>query len=644
MKNYSYVTLLSSDSYIYGVILLYQSMKDTKTKYPLHVLITDDISEPIIEILRQLNISYSKTNIISMPQTLMNHNIQINKSRAYIWENCFTKFNIFNQTQFDKIIMLDCDILLLKNIDNLFDKPHLTATLDGEYFSLWKNEPHFNAGCMVIEPNNQEYLNILNFAQNLSEDKFLPCVMADQEILNLYYSNWLQQENLHLNKYYNIFAPYIQENHIEDISQNAYFIHFIGRKPWVNWVQNPNETYSEEFYHLALQTINKLAINLNMDKIIDKLVLTVYAICKNEKYNVEQWLNSFKYADYMCITDTGSTDGTWELLQEQQKKYKNLIIQQVEINPWRFDKARNKSMEIIPKGTNMFFMADLDERIKEKDWANKVKNAWSPTFNRMGYDYHRDVDQEKDIPTRTIKEYRIHSKDWSQWENVVHEALINKAGEKYFYIQDTSNADIQVWHYPNKQRNKNYIELCEEDLQYYPDDHLMRLQLAIEYEIVENWEKAQEHYLWLIDKGDKLQPFEQARCYAGAAKCYQHQNDIIKAYILFREGRIMYPTFTDNYLDAANLLYNTQQYQQSLDLCEEALRYCNEALWCNVYDINSYFAYYLGALAAVQVGQYQKALAYISIAANLNPNNEMLTLRNNFCNELRLKIKEGVIV
>lgn len=56
---------------------------------------------------------------------------------------------------------------------------------------------------------------------------------------------------------------------------------------------------------------------LDWSRIQSKLILTVYAICKNEVENVSKYLNSFGEADYVCILDTGSTDGTWELLQEK---------------------------------------------------------------------------------------------------------------------------------------------------------------------------------------------------------------------------------------------------------------------------------------------------------------------------------------
>jgi hypothetical protein len=50
-------------------------------------------------------------------------------------------------------------------------------------------------------------------------------------------------------------------------------------------------------------------------------------------------------------------------------------------------------MLLIPKDTDIFFMADLDEEIRESDWPDKVRAAWDPLFSRMMYDYHRDLDE-----------------------------------------------------------------------------------------------------------------------------------------------------------------------------------------------------------------------------------------------------------
>jgi hypothetical protein len=36
--------------------------------------------------------------------------------------------------------------------------------MDGEYSNLWPNRPHFNNGCVVIEPNHKTFEDIFNFA------------------------------------------------------------------------------------------------------------------------------------------------------------------------------------------------------------------------------------------------------------------------------------------------------------------------------------------------------------------------------------------------------------------------------------------------------------------------------------------------
>jgi len=116
-------------------------------------------------------------------------------------------------TQFDKIIFLDADIMVLKNLDNLFECPHMTSAIDGEYFNLWPQDPHFNSGILVIEPNESEYNKLIDYITNFSFDKWnkYQCI-ADQELLNLCYPEWVNNSALHLNKYYDVFAPYIQEN------------------------------------------------------------------------------------------------------------------------------------------------------------------------------------------------------------------------------------------------------------------------------------------------------------------------------------------------------------------------------------------------------------------------------------------------
>jgi len=108
----------------------------------------------------------------------------------------------------------------------------------------------------------------------------------------------------------------------------------------------------------------------------------------------------------------------------------------------------------------MYFMVDLDEIIKEDNWVNNVKMVWEPNFSRGVYSYHRNVDENDNI-LRTINEFRIHSKKWHKYINIVHEALVDENDEKKFLIDICTPISIAVWHYPKADKKTNYLELCE---------------------------------------------------------------------------------------------------------------------------------------------------------------------------------------
>ena len=84
--------------------------------------------------------------------------------------------------------------------------------------------------------------------------------------------------------------------------------------------------------------------------------LCVYAICKNEKKFVDKWLNNMSEADYIVVLDTGSTDGTYEILQADPRVTR---VEQLIIDPWRFDVARNESLNLVSEDTDICVCIDL---------------------------------------------------------------------------------------------------------------------------------------------------------------------------------------------------------------------------------------------------------------------------------------------
>jgi len=111
--------------------------------------------------------------------------------------------------------------------------------------------------------------------------------------------------------------------------------------------------------------------------------ICVYAICKNEEKFVDKWLNSMQEADYICVLDTGSTDGTYKKLKADKRV---TVVKKQAVKPWRFDVARNESMKLIPEDAEILVCTDLDE-VFEPGWANVLKQVWDNNTTRVHYTY-----------------------------------------------------------------------------------------------------------------------------------------------------------------------------------------------------------------------------------------------------------------
>lgn len=222
---YSYVTLLSSDSFLYGVLMLDWSLKKVNSKYPLHVLCSDSISEKSYKELIRHNMSCQKlTEHISV-------NSEINKEEGFVhWNRTFDKLYVWTLTQFDKVVYLDSDMQVIANIDHLFGCPHMSAVRADAF-----NEPgldKLNSGLMVIEPNTEEFFGLCSLLRsNIIRLKR----MGDQDVIRAYYHDWGRDEELTLRPGFNVLYSEVSSGviHESDVSPVS-VIHYIGsRKPWM---------------------------------------------------------------------------------------------------------------------------------------------------------------------------------------------------------------------------------------------------------------------------------------------------------------------------------------------------------------------------------------------------------------------------
>ena len=181
----AYISCLSTDNYLMGILVLNKSLENTGTKYPHYCMVASSVSKSTIDSLERNNVKV----IIKDPI-----NVEEYTHKAMTgWYYTYFKLRIFELTQFEKLVFLDADMIVLQNLDELFDYEPIAACADGYQFTGIKDATNTgcNSGLMVIKPDVNLYNQMLQkLPEYIAEGK-----SGDQGIVNYFISgdNWLPE-------------------------------------------------------------------------------------------------------------------------------------------------------------------------------------------------------------------------------------------------------------------------------------------------------------------------------------------------------------------------------------------------------------------------------------------------------------------
>ncbi len=289
MKKYAYVTfIIRNDSYLPGALVFAYGLRLQQTKYDLICIVSDNISKQAID---TLHILYD--DVIVLEELYVAHERRHERQdRPFL----FSRFNAFRlgsdgdlQKHYEKIIIADCDVLPIKNYDDLFlldapagiineKKEYCLEYSDGKYIipdsvsqngtwiwhDIYKNYPHgtkipkeitdriqfdkenmgVNASLMMFEPTMELYHSVLEDLSN----------MEIQKEISSY--NWPEMQYITLKlsgRWTNVDLRYSSFNGYPTIHVlNG--IHYAGLKPWS--IKNKSlKSYAKfEDYQLWFQT------------------------------------------------------------------------------------------------------------------------------------------------------------------------------------------------------------------------------------------------------------------------------------------------------------------------------------------------------------------------------------------------------
>ena len=321
----------------------------------------------------------------------------------------------------------------------------------------------------------------------------------------------------------------------------------------------------------------------------------VYAICKNESQFAARWMGSMSEADGVYVLDTGSVDGTPDMLRSLGAHVDVEVI-----TPWRFDTARNRSLELVPSDADICVCTDLDE-IFHPGWRMLLEAAWKPGTTRAAYRYtwNFNPDGSEGYVFWTEK---AHSRRGYIWTHPVHEVLTwtgeGREGAKV-YVEG-----MQLDHHAdNTKPRSQYLPLLELSVLEEPEDDRNMHYLGREYYFHGRWRDAITTLRRHLLLPSATWADERCASMRYIARCYQQLGDDGEARRWLWRAVAEAPHLREPYLELARALYEAGEWDGVVYMCREALRItvrprtyiCEADSWGSLpYDLLSLGLYYTG--------------------------------------------------
>lgn len=354
--------------------------------------------------------------------------------------------------------------------------------------------------------------------------------------------------------------------------------------------------------------------------------VAVYTICKNESAFVDRWVDSMSEADGIYVLDTGSEDDTVEKL-----KKRGVHVETAKIVPWRFDKARNMSLELVPKDVDVCVCTDLDE-VFLPGWRKHLEESWreGTTQARFRYTWSFNDDGSEGV---VFWEENVHVRNGFRWTHPVHEVL--EITDPSLPRNMISIEGMQLNHYPDKNKSRGqYLGLLEMSVAECPDDDRNMHYLGREYMFKGRWDDCIRTLMRHLSMPSARWKDERAASMRFIAKSYYMKGDPSSARDWYLKAIAEAPHLREAYVDLAFMLYEQKEWDGVLYFTECALKIkerpdtyiCEASSWGSLPDD-------LRSIALYNTGRIEEALKEARTALEKEPENKRIQNNVKFMEE-----------
>ena len=361
--------------------------------------------------------------------------------------------------------------------------------------------------------------------------------------------------------------------------------------------------------------------------------ICVFSMAKNEEQFARRWAEHASEADYMTVLDTGSEDGTAEVLRAcgvtvaQRKfvpwktldEYKSLCS--VGADPWRWDTARNASMALIPPDTDICVRVDMDEYFSP-GWRRALESAWREGTTRARYKYVWSFNADGSEGTVFFADH-IFAYGKYKYVYANHEVpcFLGPGNESVVTLSGCQLNHTPVWK-ASRKTNLPLLELAvSEDETNARNMHY----LGREYMYAGMYDKAIETLKKHVAMPTSVWPAERAASMRYIGTCFKALGKTDEAELWYTRSAAEAPGFREAYVELERLMYEQKRWREcvyygrmALAVAERDLSYITEAsAWGSLpWDILS--------IAFWNLSDKNSAVVYAKTALAIEPGNERI--------------------